>query len=684
MNLRTLFGELKRRNVYKVAVAYAVVGWMIVQVATQVFPVFDVPNWSVRLVILLLVLAFPVALLLSWAYEITPEGIKRTEEVPPHASIARTTGRKLDFVIISVLLVVIALLIADRFRPRAAVKSASGDKSIAVLPFENLSNDRENAFFVGGVQDDILTNLARISELKVISRTSVMNYKSGAERNLREIAKALGVTHVVEGSVQRVAGRVRVNAQLIDARTDAHLWAERYDGDLADVFAIQSEIARKIADELRAKLSPAEKSAIASRPTSDLRAYDLYLEAKELLNTATRTTNVAAGMKKAVELLDEATRLDPAFARAYCLLAHAHEDLYWEELDRTPARLALAKQALDAAVRLNPELGETHLAQARYEYIAFRDYDAAGRELELARRALPNASEVLILGGLIDRRQNRWSDALQRLQKANELDPRNGEIVRAIADTHLELRHYDEMEKVLKRALVTIPEHALVFYAKLADCQLARGDPQSVVALFERAPKDASASGFGTFYRFTAALYLRDLEGAKRFIASGPADIPDSYKGPFCPRAWFDALVARAQQDDEHANVAFTTARGVVEAAWRKNPEDAARLSVLARIDAGLQRKADAVREAEEAVALRPITKDALDGPMLLTSLALVHAWSGDHERALEHLATLAKVPGGPSYGDLKLNPRWDSLRAEPRFATIIESLTPKAQESQR
>jgi len=269
------FAELKRRNVYKVAIAYAVVAWLLIQIATQVFPFFEVPNWVVRLVVLLLVIGFPVALILAWAFEITPEGIKRAEDVDLNQSITRRTGRKLDFLIIAVLLLVIAVFAYQRFGPGQKVAVATPEKSIAVLPFENLSEEKANAFFTDGVQDEILTALSRIADLKVISRTSVMQYKSGTPRNLREIGQQLGVAHVVEGSVQRAANKVRVNAQLLDARTDAHLWAQTYDRDLADVFAIQSEIAKAIADQLQAKLSPNEKKAIEQPPTTDLAAFDL-------------------------------------------------------------------------------------------------------------------------------------------------------------------------------------------------------------------------------------------------------------------------------------------------------------------------------------------------------------------------------------------------------------------------
>src|SRR5437764_2343983 len=318
MDPKNFFGELKRRDVYTVAFSYAVVAWLLIQSSTQVFPFFEIPNWAVRLVVLLLVIGFPVALILAWAFEITPEGIKRAEDVDLSQSITRRTGRKLDFLIIGVLLLVIAVFAYQRFGPGQKVAVATSEKSIAVLPFENLSEEKANAFFTEGVQDEILTHLARIADLKVISRTSVMQYKSGAPRNLREIGQQLGVARVIEGSVQRAGNRVRVNAQLLDARNDAHLWAQSYDRDLADVFAIQSEIAKAIADQLHAKLSPNEKKAIEQPPTTDLAAFDLYSRAKSLVLTAGFSATSEPDLRKAIELLDEAVKRDPSFFDAYC------------------------------------------------------------------------------------------------------------------------------------------------------------------------------------------------------------------------------------------------------------------------------------------------------------------------------------------------------------------------------
>ena len=386
MNSGNFFAELKRRNVYKVAVAYAIVAWLLIQVATQVFPFFEIPNWAVRLVVLLLILGFPIALFLAWAFEITPEGIKRAEDVSPEQSITKHTGRKLIWTTVVLAVIAAGLLAFQLLRSRSATNfgasttPATGslpEKSIAVLPFENLSRDPDNAFFTDGVQDEILTNLARVADLKVISRTSVMQYKSGVQRNLREIAQQLGVAHLLEGSVQRAGGKVRVNAQLIDARTDGHQWAQSFDRDIADVFAIQSEIAKAIADQLQAKLSPTEKTAIERPPTSDLTAFDLYNRAKNILLTTSFNANVQPLYSQAVQLLNQAIARDPSFFEAYCLLAYGHDNLYFLGNDHTPARLAQAETAIQSAFRLRPDAGEAHLARAENLYRGYLDYDGA-------------------------------------------------------------------------------------------------------------------------------------------------------------------------------------------------------------------------------------------------------------------------------------------------------------------
>jgi TolB-like protein len=365
--MKSFFAELKRRNVYKVAVAYAIVSWLLIQIATQVFPFFEIPNWAVRLVVLVLIIGFPIALFLSWAFEITPEGIKRAEDVDVNKSITHQTGRKLVWTTVVLAVIAIGLFAYQILRqksavappPAAAAIDSIPEKSIAVLPFDNLSDNKENAFFTDGVQDEILTDLAKIADLKVISRSSVMQYKSGVPRNLRKIGEELGVAHLLEGSVQRAGNRIRVNAQLIAARSDAHLWAQTYDRDLADVFAIQSEVSKAIADQLQAKLSPKEKSAIEQPPTADVTAFDLYSRAKSLMLTTSFSALAGKNVEQAISLLEQAIARDPSFFLAYCQLSLAHDQQYFlTGVDHTAARVAKAQSALDAALRLRPDAGE--------------------------------------------------------------------------------------------------------------------------------------------------------------------------------------------------------------------------------------------------------------------------------------------------------------------------------------
>src|SRR5438270_2203863 len=409
MNWRRFLGELQRRNVYRVAVTYTVVSWVIIQIATQVFPFFEIPSWTVRLIVLLLILGFPVALVVAWAFELTPEGIKRTEDVPLNESIRRQTGRKwVAFATVAAAAAIALFLVqlsrrnwtGDKLEPAAPNGPVQGvrEQSIAVLPFSSLSAEPENAFFTDGIQDEILADLAKMAALKVISRSSVIVYKAGSPRNIREIGRQLGVAHLLEGSVQRTSNRVRVTAQLIDARTDEHQWAEHYDRDLADVFAIQTEIAEAIAAQLQARLSPEEKAAIGPS-THDLQAFDLYLRAKELIKTFHQTENWQETLLKAVRLLDEAIGRDPNFALAYSWLTNAHDSLYWYHLDQTPERLALAQASVQKALALAPDLGEAHLAQALVFYHGNRDYPRASREVALASRKLPNSAEVHSLSG---------------------------------------------------------------------------------------------------------------------------------------------------------------------------------------------------------------------------------------------------------------------------------------------
>ena len=561
----------------------------------------------------------------------------------------------------------------------AATPAPLPEKSIAVLPFENLSKDEENAFFAGGVQDEILTDLAKIADLKVISRTSVMKYKSGPERNLREIAKTLGVSHVVEGSVQRAGGRIRVTAQLIDARTDNHVWAEHYDRDFADVFAIQSEIAQKIADQLRSKLSPAERAAIAERPTADLIAYALYTEARELF-VWNNWEGAEKSMTRKVELLEKATQRDPSFALAYCALAKTQGDLYGVTSDRT--HIESAKKAADAALRLRPDLGEAHLELARYYFFAvsggLSDFDRAHDEVTIARRTLPNDSEALFIAGRLDRHRNRWDDSLANLLKASELDPRNHEIQYHLQFTYRLMRRYSECEQRLARNALSDLRPDFWRQLALAELKLDKGDPVAAQALLAEVPLEFRPADEIWDTRFTAALYLHDYDAANRVIAAAPAKWADGVLGGQPSESWADGLIARLRGDKQKAQAVFAAARKKVDATWGGKSKDEGYFEQVARLDAGLGRKDQAISEARRAVELIPIAKDSQYGPPIVSNLALVYAWTGERDLAIEQLEIVAKIPAGPTYGDLRFNPVWDSLRGNPRFEKIVTSLAPK------
>jgi adenylate cyclase len=556
-------------------------------------------------------------------------------------------------------------------------------KSIAVLPFENLSRDPDNAFFTDGVQDEILTDLAKIADLKVISRTSVMQYKSGAPRNLRKIGEELGVAHVVEGSVQRAANKVRVNAQLLDARTDAHLWAQTYDRDLADVFAIQSEIAKAIADQLQAKLSPNEEKAIEQPPTTDLAAFDLYSRAKSLLLTAGFSATGEPDLRKAIELLDETVKRDPSFFDAYCQLAWAHENLYATiGSDHTPARLALAEAAVQAATRLRPDAPEAHLARAQYLYYGLRDYAGALAELEIARRALPNDPRLFALTGYILRRRGQQEEGLQNLQRAVELDPRNFYTLQQIAISYQYLQRYAEAIAALDRAIAIVPDNVETRTARGLFYLFWKGDirplRQTIDAILAQGP-GAIASGADIW--FFCALAERDPGAAERaLVALG--DNPCWNEGAITlSRSFGEGLLARMTKDEAHARTAFEAARVQQEKIVQAQPDYGPALCGLGLIDAALGRKDLALDEGRRAIALMPLQKDVYSGSHVLQYFAITAAWAGDKELALQQLEAGLRAPAAAqmlSYGVLKLHPVWDPLRADPRFEKIVQSQAPK------
>jgi TolB-like protein/Tfp pilus assembly protein PilF len=560
--------------------------------------------------------------------------------------------------------------------------SAAGisDKSIAVLPFENLSAEKENAFFADGVQNEILTNLAKIADLKVISRASVMVYKVGNPRNLRDIGQQLGVSHVLEGSVQRAGGKVRVNAQLIDAHTDKHLWAQSYDRELADVFAIETELAQTIAGELQAKLTSSEKAAIEEKPTQDLVAYEFYARAVSLIyNVQSFAVDAPEkSLSEAVDLLNKAVARDPNFLLAYCQLAFAHDMVYADEIDHTPARLALAQSAIDSAFRLRPDSGEAHLALGWH--LQYSEYDRARAELALAQQSLPNDPRVYELAGKIDRRQGRWADATHNLQRASELDPRNLPYLLNLGATYnLWLHDYEQSAKVMDRILALHPDAkpTRIFRAFIAVDQRADTGPWRVAIEKILAEDPASAKDpFLTGQRFILALFDRDLDAAGVLAtALSQKDSPDWYLD--FGRDFWMGVVARLKGDETSARAALTRALAEYKEEI-SNLDDVFLLCRLGLIDAILGKKEEALSEGRRAIEMLPIVKNATTDGYVKRYVAMICAWAGERELALEHLEVVARIPGGPSYGDLRLNPMWDPLRGDPRFEKIIASLAPK------
>jgi TolB-like protein/class 3 adenylate cyclase len=560
----------------------------------------------------------------------------------------------------------------------SAASAAVPEKSIAVLPFENLSDDKQNAFFTDGVQDEILTDLAKIADLKVISRTSVMQYKTGVQRNLREIGQQLGVAHLLEGSVQRAANKVRVNAQLIDARNDAHLWAQTYDRDLADVFAIQSEIAKAIADQLQAKLSPSEKSAIEQRPTSDVAAFDLYSRAKTLLLNTSFSAIAGKNMLQAVDLLNQAVARDSSFFEAYGQLAIVNGNLYFLNIDHTPARLALAEGALAQAARLRPDAGETHLTRAEILYRGHLDYTGALAEIELARKTLPNDARVFELTAYILRRQGKYEDGLRNLQRAIEIDPRNFFTLQQIALMYLTLRRYPEEIAVLDRALAIKPDDV----ETRATRALAMFDWKADAKPMHQAIDEIRAKNPGELAQIADSWFLITL--ANRDLAAAEAAL-----AALGDNSWGDnamqfssllgrALIARMTNDQSKAQAAFAAARMEQEKILQSQASYGPAVCTLGIIDAGLGHKQEALQEAQRAMELLPVAKDSLNGADLIQFGAVIAAWVGEKDLALQQLAKAAQLPGTLSYGRLKLLPWWDPLRGDPRFEKIVASLAPK------
>jgi TolB-like protein/Flp pilus assembly protein TadD len=685
----SFFAELKRRNVYKVAVAYALLAWLLIQVATQVFPFFEIPKWTVRLLVLFLILGFPVALIWAWAFEITPEGIKRAEDVDPNESITRRTGRKLMRITV-VLAVAAAALMVFRFlyplataplvssQAPAPAATAIPEKSIAVLPFENLSADKDNAYFVEGIQDEILARLAKISALKVISRTSTRRYASSPD-NLREIAQQLGVANILEGSVQRVGGAVRVNVQLIKAATDAHLWAETYDRDIKDIFAVESEIAQAVADALKAQLLPAESARIANVPTKNPLAYDRFLRAEHLLNQLIWTTQKDPDdvARKAAGLYESAIAADPDFALAYAQLSYLKSITYWFGIDPTPPAIAAARAHAVRALALQPDLAEAHLAMGYVHYWGHRDYTAALAEFATARASLPNDPNVLKAMARVHRRQGNPAQAIPEFEQAATLDPHDTDLAREIGVTLTCLRRYAEADAAFERSIALSSDNAYAYVYRAGALQLS-GDMEAASKVLASVPAELDPQGAVTLQRCYLAMAMRQPDAALAVLSKAPAWLNTATDGLMMPATLWRGQALAAKGESGAARSAFLEAKQALEEKRRAEGESAGIQSYLALAYAGLGEKDAALHAGHRATELLPMSQDVLSGAWYLYQLAQVEAQFGETDSAIKHIEQLLAAPAGfyISNASLRTDPAWDPLRKDPRFQKLVGRFT--------
>ncbi len=557
------------------------------------------------------------------------------------------------------------------------------EKSIAVLPFENISANKDDAYFADGVQDEILNNLAKIAQLKVISRTSVMQYRADTKRDLRQIATALGVANVLEGTVRRDGNRVRVSTELINANNDNTVWADSYDRDLTDIFAIQSEVAQTIANKLTARLSPEEKKWIEVRPTDNLEAYDLYLRAKELIGNAEVSlflANVEKPLRDAISFLEEAVRLDPKFTLAYCKCAEAHDLIYFY-YDPTPERRALADAAVNSAMRLAPDFPEVHLAYATHLYRGYRDYERALAQLAIAMRGSPNNAEAMVLAAYIDRRQGNFEKAVRELNQALTLDPRNPTAISAMANALIDVRQFPALEKVYNRLIERLPNNPMVKVDReFSVTFLKTGNYTGLLSAIAALPASMADDRRILTLRLNLVLTDRDWAEAGRLLErlrGGEAGF-FAYTAVPVPLGCYSILIARLQGISFEANSSFAETRELLNQKILAAPGDAYLLSGLAVVDALLAHKEDAIKEAKRAVERLPVSADALDGPFIAANLATVYAWTGEPDLAFEQLNVLTKIPSGVYYGQLKSYWPWAPLRKDPRFDKLLAELAPK------
>jgi TolB-like protein/cytochrome c-type biogenesis protein CcmH/NrfG len=668
----SFLSELKRRNVYKVAVAYIVAGWALSQGIAQVFPVFDVPIWVIRVIVLLIIIGLPIALVLAWAFEITPQGIKRTEAAD--AAGQQSKSRAWIYVALMGAAISVALFFLGRYTaPIQRGVAGAAEKSIAILPFENLSEETGNAYFAEGVQDEILTRLAKIADLKVISRTSTQRFKSSPD-NLREIAKQLGVANILEGSVQKAADQVRVNVQLVNALTDAHLWAETYDRKLTDIFGVESEIAKAIAESLQAKLTGGEQRALAVKPTNNAEAYDAYLRG---LAFEARTSTALDDLNKIVGFYERAVQLDPAFALAWARLSRANAQVYFGGLDRTPARRDATERALNAAQKLQPNSPETLLAQAYYEYWVLRDYELAKRTFGRVRELLPSTSDVPAALALIARRQGHWDESVAYWEQTLTLDPRNIEWLSLAAQTYAMLRRFPAALKTYDRLLDIVPNDPATLAAE-AKIYQAEGNLEQARKLLVGI--NAETPSLEAFLIKGDQLFLeRHFDEAIRLIHNRLTEYRDLSDIEKLFNPFFLVLAQEYAGDIVGARAAAQQMLAPLETLSEKDPDNPNFAQALSLTRAVLGQKDAAIKEAERAITLLPSAKDAVDGPRNEESLAYVEVLVGDKNRAISRLQHLLEIPYTNSLTPalLRLHPQWDPLRDDPAFQKLCEEKHP-------
>jgi TolB-like protein/Flp pilus assembly protein TadD len=653
------FEELQRRKVYRVAAAYIIAAGFIIQIGSAVFPAWELPNWTLRLVVVLLLIGFPIALILAWAYDITAQGIQATPTPSTHR-------RRNVFMLIAAGVVVSAVAGFFLLPPASAHKI---DKSIAVLPFQNLSDDKENAYFADGMQDDILTNLSKIGDMKVISRMSVMSYRGDAVRNAREIGKALGVATLLEGSVRRIGNRVRVNVQLINANNDEHIWAEDYDRDLTDVFAIQTDLAQKIASALQAKLSSNEKARLDRRPTKDSDAYLLYVQAHDYANRPDRFRDSSL---KAEELFEQAIKLDPKFGAAYAGLSMVESWLYHES-EPTSVRREKAHLNAEESLRLQPNLPEGHLALGFSYYYGDRDYERALSEFEIAKRDLPNEAQAYSAIAAIQRRQGKWAESTANFEKSASLDPKNANVLFNLGVNYIAQRNFETADKVFDRAIVADPQSFGSRGMKAALAIISNGDVGSAENQLSSVPPEFDPDGYVTSARVWILTLKRKFADALQVAQQFRGETLGYPDFGLCPKALLEGRLYLYQDDKIKAQAAFEHAKPAAEQLVREAPDDPGRHAQLGAVLAGLGRKEDAVNEGKKAVELLPESEDAFDGPKATAALAEIYAWVREPDEAFRLLDHLLSVPNGLTVPLLKLDPVWEPLRKDPRFQALID-----------